>query len=437
MFKNWIELGLKKGFSDVEVYSTRSKSLSIEVYQGKVENLTTSDVENAKIRAVYDEKLVSFVLEDLSNEAVNKAFDQLILNAKALTVKEPAIIFEGSPSYPEVKENNFNFDKVPVADKISYLVDLEKHILANEFVKQVDVASYSENYGETTIINSKGLSLSKKHNFAYAYAVGVFEKNGDIKTGYDIKLAKTFDDFDAKADAQMAIDDGLSKLDGKSIKTKQYETVFSAKKFGEMLSVFSSLFSGEAAYRKTTALKDKKGEQIAVKGFNLWDDPLNELAPFQNSFDDEGVASNPKKIIDDGVFTGFLHSLKTAKLFNEAPTGNAFGGGISPAGLYLAPGAKDFDTLIQDIEEGFYVTDLVGLHAGVNHASGNFSLQAGGMLIKNGKLDHAVKMVVLSGNWFDLLMQIKGIANDLTFAVSGVGSPTVHVGKLTVSGEDK
>ncbi|HHX76233.1 MAG TPA: TldD/PmbA family protein, partial [Acholeplasmataceae bacterium] len=197
MFKNWIELGLKKGFSDVEIYSTRSKSLSIEVYQGKVENLTTSDVEKAKIRAVYDEKLVSFVLEDLSNEAVNKAFDQLILNAKALTVKEPAIIFEGSPSYPEVKENDFNFDKVPVADKISYLVDLEKHILANEFVKQVDVASYSENYGETTIINSKGLNLSKKHNFAYAYAVGVFEKNGDIKTGYDIKLAKTFDDFDA------------------------------------------------------------------------------------------------------------------------------------------------------------------------------------------------------------------------------------------------
>src|SRR5690554_2367982 len=164
MFKNWIELGLKKGFSDVEIYSTRSKSLSIEVYQGKVENLTTSDVEKAKIRAVYDEKLVTFVLEDLSDDAVNKAFDQLILNAKALTVKEPAIIFEGSPSYPEVKENNFNFDKVPVADKISYLVDLEKHILANEFVKQVDVASYSENYGETTIINSKGLNLSKKQD---------------------------------------------------------------------------------------------------------------------------------------------------------------------------------------------------------------------------------------------------------------------------------
>jgi PmbA protein len=437
MFKKWIEIGLQKGFTDVEIFSSRSKSLSIEVYQGKVENLTTSDVEKAKIRAVYDEKLVTYVLEDLSTKAVDAAFELLKQNAEALTVKEPAIIFEGSPTYPVVKENTFDFDAVPITDKIAYLVDLEKNILANEFVKQVDGANYSESYGETTLINSKGLNLTKKHNFSYAYAIGIFEKNGDIKTGYDVKLVKSFDEYDAQADGQKTIENGLSKLDGKSIKTKKYETVFSNKKFGEMLSVFSGLFSGEAAYRKLTALKDKKGEKIAVDGFNLWDDPLNELAPFQNSFDDEGVASNPKKVIDNGVFTGFLHSLKTAKLFNETPTGNAFGGGISPAGLYLAPGEKDFDTLIQDIKEGFYVTDLVGLHAGVNSTNGNFSLQAGGVLIKDGQLDHPVKMVVLSGNWFDLLLNIKAIGSDLKFDVSGIGSPSVHVGELMVSGEEK
>ncbi len=437
MFKQWIEIGLQKGFTDVEIFSTRSKSLSIEVYQGKVENLTTSDVEKAKIRAVYDEKLVTYVLEDLSTKAVEAAFELLKQNAEALTVKEPAIIFEGSPEYPVVKENTFDFDSIPVTDKIAYLVELEKNILANEFVKQVDGTNYSESYGETTLINSKGLNLTKKHNFSYAYGMGIFEKNGDIKTGYDVKLVKSFDEYDVVKDAQKTIENGLSKLDGKSIKTKKYETVFSAKKFGDMLSVFSGLFSGEAAYRKLTALKDKKGEKIAVDSFNLWDDPLNELAPFQNSFDDEGVASNPKKIIDNGVFTGFLHSLKTAKLFNETPTGNAFGGGISPAGLYLAPGEKDFDALIADIKEGFYVTDLVGLHAGVNSTNGNFSLQAGGVLIKDGKLDHAVKMVVVSGNWFDLLLNIKAIGSDLKFDVSGIGSPTVHVGELMVSGEEK
>src|SRR5690606_28271469 len=101
------------------------------------------------------------------------------------------------------------------------------------------------------------------------------------------------------------------------------------------------------------------------------------------------------------------------------------------------PGEKSLDQLISDIKEGFYVTELVGLHAGVNDTSGDFSLQAGGVFIKDGKLDRAVKMVVLSGNWFELLKSIKGIASDLKFEVSGIGSPSVHVGALTVSGDEK
>ncbi|HLS99870.1 MAG TPA: metallopeptidase TldD-related protein, partial [Acholeplasma sp.] len=141
--------------------------------------------------------------------------------------------------------------------------------------------------------------------------------------------------------------------------------------------------------------------------------------------------------VDNGVFTGFLHSLRTAALFNEEPTGNAFGGGIAPAGLYLEPGNLSVDEVLAPITEGFFVTDLVGLHAGVNTTSGDFSLQAAGVAIKDGKLDHAVKMVVLSGNWFDVLKNINRVGNDLQFQTSGYGSPTVYVGKLVVAGEEK
>ncbi|VEU82006.1 TldD/PmbA family protein [Acholeplasma hippikon] len=436
MFAKWIELGLKKGFSDIEIYSVRNKSLSIEVYQGKVESLTNSDVTSVKIKGIYDEKLVSASTENLTDESIERLFNRLILNAKALTVKEPAIIFEGSPEYAVVKENDFDFDSIPVEDKVKYLVDFEKAVLACEYVKQVEAASYSESFGETRIVNSKGLNLAKKHNFAYSMAYGIFEKDGDIKTGYEIKLAKSFDEFDAQKDAEATIANGMSKLGGQPLKTGKYPTVFSPKRFGDMLQVFSGLFSGEAAYRQTTALKDKVGEKIAADIFNLWDDGLNENAPFQNAFDDEGVATKVRKVIDGGVFTGFMHNLKTASIFKEEPTGNGFSSGIGAAGLYLEPGEQSFDEMISSIESGFYVTDLVGLHAGVNSTSGDFSLQAGGVYIKNGKLDHAVKMVVLSGNWFELLKNVKGVASDIKFDISGVGSPSVYVGDLTISGEE-
>ncbi len=437
MERNWINIGLKKGFSDVEIYLTRNKSLELEVYQGKVEALSNSDVTKITIKGIYDDKMVRGSLENLNDEAVSEVFDKLILNAKTITVKEPAVIFEGSKEYPEIIENDFDFDSVKMDDKINYLIDLEKIVLNEPLVKQVESTAYYESYGETKIINSKGLNLFKKHNFAYSYAYAIFEKDGDIKTGFDVKLIKNFNELDAKKDALLTINDGLSKIGGIPLKTGSYETVFSSKTFTEMLSVFDDLFSGEAAYRNLTLFKDKKGELIANPKVTLWDDALNKLAPFQHSFDDEGVASFPKKIIDKGVFTGFLHNLKTAAIFNETPTGNSFGGGISPATLYLEPGELSFDELIKEVKEGFYVNDLVGLHAGVNSSSGDFSLQASGSYIKNGKIEHAVKMVVLSGNWFKLLKSIKEIGNDLKFEISGVGSPTVNVGNLTVSSDQK
>ena len=118
--------------------------------------------------------MVAASVENLSTEAVDKIFDRLILNAKAVTVKEPAIIFEGSKSYPHVEENKFDFDSVPVEKKIAYLQALEKEVKKNKLVKQVEVSQYSESFGETTIVNSKGLNLTKRHNFAYALAYAIF-----------------------------------------------------------------------------------------------------------------------------------------------------------------------------------------------------------------------------------------------------------------------
>ena len=45
MYKKWIELGLNKGFKDIEIYATRNKNFSLSVYQQKVDSYEKSDVE--------------------------------------------------------------------------------------------------------------------------------------------------------------------------------------------------------------------------------------------------------------------------------------------------------------------------------------------------------------------------------------------------------
>ena len=435
MYSKWIKLGLSKGLTDLQVFAVRNKSLKLSVYQGKLDQHVVSDVEVVTIRGIYKEKLSSIRFENFNQVNVSKMLDQLIENAQALTVVEPAIIYAGSKSYPEVKDELFDFGSVPVIEKIDMLKKFEQYILDNEYVTQVQSTMYQEIDTKTTLVNSKGLKLSRHNTYAYAYAIGVFAKAEDIKTAYDVKLAKKFSDFNAKEMAETTIKQGVSKLGGVSIQTGSYPIVFSNEMFADVLDVFTSIFSGEAAYRSLTPLKDKVGQQIAGKHINLIDDPLHKDAYFKNPFDDEGVACQKRYVVKDGIFTGFNHNLKTASIFKQEPTGNGFNGGISTTNFYIEPTETTFDDLIKDIKDGVYITDLIGLHAGVKVVSGEFSLQASGFKIVNGKVDHPVKMIVVSGNFFEALNHVSGIGSDFKFNLSGIGSPSVFIESLMIGGE--
>jgi len=435
MYQKWIDLGLKKGLTDLEVFAVRSKSLKLTVYQNKLDQHVQSDVEVVKIRGIYNNKLSTIRFENLSETNVDALLDQMIANAQALTVVEPAIIYEGSKKYPEVKDELFDFSSVSVTEKIDLLKNLEQKILANESVSQVQTSMYMEVDSQTTLVNSKGLNLSKHNTYAYTYAIGVFKKDEDIKTAYDIKLAKNFNEFSAEDMAKKTIDKGVAQLGGQSIKSGSYPLVFSNEMFGDILEAFSSIFSGEAAFRNMTSLKDKVGKQIAGLDINLIDDPLHPDVPFKTGFDDEGVACSKRYVVENGVFKGFNHNLKTASIFKEEPTGNGFNGGISTTNFYLDPKDQDFDTLIKDIKDGVYITDMVGLHAGIQPISGEFSVQASGFKIIDGKINHPVKMIVISGNFFNVLNHVKGIGSDLKFGLSGVGSPSVYVESIMIGGE--
>jgi len=436
MFEKWIKQGIAKGLTDIEIFSTTAKSLQLTVYQGKTDQHVKSKVESIRVKGIYQGKAATVTLESLDDKTVDAMLDRLIESAKNITANEPALIFEGSKKYPVIDTKIFDFDSVPFEKKKQLLVDLESKVLANELCLQVQTSQYIEVAGKTTLVNSKGLNLSKEFSYAYAYAVGVFKKDNDVKAEYEISAVKDFSEFNVDKVAKKIIDKGVAAVGGKSVPSSLYKTVFSKETFADLMAVFSSIYSAEMAFRNMSPLKEKVGQKIAVREFSLIDDPLNKGAFQQNSFDDEGVACQTKPIIENGVFKGFLHNLKTAAIFNQDPTGNGFGGSISPSNMYVKPGVKSFDQIMTDVKDGIYITSLAGLHSGVKQVSGDFSLQAGGFKIENGKVTTAVKMIIVSGNLFTMLGNIKDIGADLEFGISGFGSPTVYVGDLSIAGEE-
>ena len=137
----------------------------------------------------------------------------------------------------------------------------------------------------------------------------------------------------------------------------------------------------------------------------------------------------------------YLYNLKTAKKDGVKSTGNGFKSGykgkigISPTNFYIKNGNKPLDNLFENVKDGVYITEMSGLHAGVNNISGDFSVLASGYLIENGKKSKAVEQITIAGNFYNMMLNVKDIANDLKFALNGIGSPSIFVGELSVSGE--
>ena len=111
-----------------------------------------------------------------------------------------------------------------------------------------------------------------------------------------------------------------------------------------------------------------------------------------------------------------------------------------PTNLVVEAGEKTLDGLMEEVGEGIMLTDLSGLHAGVNAISGDFSLLCEGYLIEGGKKGRPVEQITVAGNFYDVIKSIKSVGNDIINLPSGEGeffTPSVFVGELAISGDDE
>ena len=127
-------------------------------------------------------------------------------------------------------------------------------------------------------------------------------------------------------------------LGAEPIESGAYPVILENHAMKSILSGFFSMFSGEAALKKLTSLTDKLGQKIMSEKVTIIDDPLLDESINKEPFDAEGVATQKKEVVSDGVFNLFLHNLKTAKVFGAEPTGNATVTGVGPTNFYLKPG---------------------------------------------------------------------------------------------------
>ena len=438
-YDKFFQLAKQYGIEEAEISVSESNSLSIQLFHGEIVNYSNNNATNIYARGIINGKFGTAICDAWNNDKCEYLVKQIKENALVIENDDPAIIFGGSPKYHKISTYNKDLENVPTKTKIDDLKRLEAEVRkADKRIIEVGSVGYQEQHQSFTILNSKGLKLTQKTNMFYAYADAVAQQGEQVKSGFDLFLNNDYSKFNVEELAKSIAKKTCMQLGGEACESGAYKTILSPEVTGTLLQAYIDHASSDDVQKNSSLFIGKLGEKVASNKVTVIDAPLAKTV-FARYFDDEGVATSNKNVIKNGTLETYFYNLKTAAKGNTESTGNGFRGGTgigcASAFLELKAGKKSQEELFQEIGNGVYITDVSGLHAGLNPQSGNFSLQSTGFLIKDGKLDRGLDIITLSGNLMQLFKDIKEVGSDSQTLYTGVKAPSVFVKSLNVGGK--
>lgn len=435
-FDKLFDIAKQKGIEDLQLYLSDSNEFEIAVFKSELENYAISSSQKLSVKGIYQGKMGTVTTEVLTDDVIDFIVDSVIASAKTIESEDEVFIYEGDKEY-KVIEGLFSesLNEVTAKQKIDDSFELEKMIKAkDERINMVQVY-YMEGSTKVNIKNSKGLNLEKLVNDGLIGAQVIANDGKDQRSSFEYIRSNDYKDFDFEALATLAAEKAVALLGATPCESGEYEILLSKEASASLLAPYLSMFSAESVQKSISLLKGKIGESIGSNKVTIVDDPFMKKSAKSGAFDDEGVATSYKELVKDGVLTGFLHNLKTAKKDDVKPTGNGFiGRGIAPTNFYIKPGEFKFDDALKSMKKGILIEDLAGTHAGADPISGDFSLQASGFLVENGKKVRPVALITVAGNYLDLLKDVTQVCDDIKFNFGYVGSPSLLLKSLMVSG---
>jgi PmbA protein len=432
-----IEAARAAGADAADAVAMRSVSQSVDVRDGAVEESQRSEGDDMGLRVLVGRKQAVVSTNDISGDGVKALAERAVAMARVAPEDKYAGLADAAllaKSIPEL--DLFDRELPDVATLETLARRAEEAGRAVSGVSKSGGASASAGIGGMVLLTSHGFSgayLGSRHSISMQAIAG---EGTSMETDYDFSSALHAADLDAPEKiGKSAGEKAVAKLNPRKVTTKKVPVVFDSHIAGSIVGHLVSAINGAAIARKTSFLKDMMGERIFAAGINIIDDPLRRRGLRSRPFDAEGVAGRRMALVDDGVLKTWLLDSATARELSLVTTGHAQRSASSTpspgaTNLHLEPGPRSPDELIGDIEEGFYVTDLIGM--GANMVTGDYSRGASGFWIEKGQRTYPVSEVTIAGNLRDIFRSVTP-ANDLHFRY-GTNAPTLRIEGLTIAG---
>ncbi len=427
----------RAGADQADALAIRSVSLSVEVRDGAVEESQRSEGDDLGLRVIVGHKQAVVSTNDLKGGG----FEALAERAVAMARVAPEDRFAGLADTALLARTLPALDlidpKMPAVEALEELArDAETAGLAVGGVTKSGGASASAGIGGFVLVTSHGFhgaTIASRHGISMTAIAG---DGTAMERDYDFSSTLHAADLESAAViGRRAGERAVKRLNPRKVATRRVPVVFDSRVSGSLVGHVASAANGAAIARKTSFLREKLGERIFAAGINIIDDPLRPRGLRSRPFDAEGLPGRRRNVVEDGVLKTWLLDCATARELDLETTGHAQRGVSSTpspgaSNLHLEPGGKTPRELIADIEDGFYVTDMIGM--GVNLVTGDYSRGASGFWIERGECTYPVSEVTIAGHLSEMFAGLTP-ANDLVFRY-GTNAPTLRIESMTVAG---
>ena len=414
-----------------------SSALSARCRLGEPEELVRAEARDLGLRVFVGDRQAIVSTTDFSEGALGPLAERALAMARAVPedpyagLADPARLASDWPSLDLADAGE------PDAEGLmARAAEAEEAALAVAGVTNSEGADAGWRRNEVTLATSAGF-VGSHANSGFSVSAAVLAGEGTaMERDYEWSTAVHECDLeDAAAVGRRAGERAVRRLGARKARSGQVPVVYDPRIAGGLLSHLTGAISGPAIARGTSFLKDALETALFSPGTTIVDDPHRTRGLRSRPFDGEGVATERREVVADGVLRSWLLDSRSARQLALASTGHAVRSAgtppsPAPSNLWLEPGRESREALIGGIASGFYVTELIGM--GVNLVTGDYSRGAAGFWIERGEIAYPVSEITVAGNLREMFRRLTP-ADDLAFRY-GVDSPTVCIEGMTVAG---
>ena len=422
----------KLGADAVHAIAADGRSTEISIREREIEKVEQAEARDISLKVYAGKSSATISGSVLTQEAIHRLAENALAMAKLAPPDPFAGLADPDQLATEFPDLDLAADDLPDAEGLRQLaLAAEGAALAVPGVTKSGGGGASASDRSIAIVMSNGFAQGYRRTGMGVSVSAIAGEGTGMQRDYDYASAIHFADLRSAEDVgREAGARAVKRLNPRKVKSQAVPVIYDRRVASGLIGHLLAAINGSAIARGTSFLKDDMGKQIFGSGITIVEDPFIRRGLGSRLFDGEGLACHKKNLIDQGVLTGWVLDLRSARQLGLQPTGQGSRSGPSTSNVYLPASAVTPEVQMKDIAQGMYVTELMG--SSINMVTGDYSRGASGFWIENGELTFPVSEITIAGSLRTIFAAMSPASN-LEFR-SSVNAPNCRVEGLTIAG---